>query len=1406
MRAGPDPLILNGNALNDANKTSGDQQQADPRERGDATHHSALGNALAAAGDAAVRLESAAEQTIEKNLARHPGWRTAVSVLGWGLVAAYFIFAGVFLGLRYWLLPNIGRYSDVIERAVSQAVGERVTIGSVQAGWEGLRPEISLADVRIHDREGRVALSLPVIEAVVGWSSVFYGSVRFESLALERPDLEVRRDAEGHLYVAGLELRSGSSAPGFSDWLLAQRAVLIRDGRVAWDDGRRKARRLELAGVSLLVRNSGNVHRFALRAVTARELASAIDLRGELRGVSAASLGDWSGRLFAELEYTDLAAWREWIDYPVEVKNGQGGVRVWFDVAEGRVTEVTADVALAGVAARIAPDLPMLELDYLRGRLGASRKTTTPSAGVLDLLPGDNATRPAQLEQHVSGRGVSLRTKGGVALAPADFALNLRQPAQGGGPADARGEFNANALDLQPLAQLAEFLPFPEAFRKRLAETDLRGRVFDFKYAWSGAPEAPHQYTLHARFDALGARASAGLPGVSNISGMADATEKGGSITIAAKNASLELPDILGESRRAFETLGGQVGWKRGNDKVDISFNQLAFANPSLAGSLSGTYELRAGTRGTIDITGQFPRAEAATGWRYIPFIPPPVRDYLAGALLAGRASDVKLRLKGDLAKFPFSDPRQGTFQVAAKFNGVDFSYGEAWPRLTAASGDLLFEGLRMQVLAQRAGILGARVVNVRASIPDLYHGNELLTVEGQAEGPSSEFLRYIESSPVTKMIDGATQDLRATGTGRLQIRVDLPVRNLNATRVAGNYVFQNNQVTLDDLPVFTQVNGRLDFSEAGFALRGITAQWMGGPLTVSGQPRADGSVLLAAQGSANVAQFRRAFDIPFLAQANGTTAWRSTAVVRKRAVDVVFDSSLQGVSIDLPAPLGKTAAESLPLRVERAMNPDADLFKRYPALRLPARGDAFAVAIGGAASGAGVGPGRLSAVVVRRPEGRGFAVERGAVALGETAVLPDRPGIVVSGSVPVLEVERWQAALDAPPSSPAAPSTPASSSLVAINLRIAALDMAGKRFNDLNVRAVNRSGQWGGTVEAKEFAGEVQWRPEGRGRVLARLKHLSLPEDRVIAQAGQVAAPSSPPSPSAAPAPQAQRELPALDIVAEEFSLRDKKLGKLEMVAFNTADAREWRIEKLRLSTPDSDMSLDGVWQTWAARPSVNVNVKLEVSDAGKYLERLGYPKVMQNGSAHLEGKIGWTGSPQSIDYPTLMGNLSLTAEKGQFLKADPGIAKLLGVLSLQSLVTLDLRDLFREGFSYDTLGGTATVTKGVMATQDFRMKGPSAQVNMSGTIDLARETQNLHLRVVPSVGDGASTIAGFFLANPVFGIGATILQRLLKDPLGQIFSVEYDVTGTWNDPKVARTRVEAPKGSGGGNSGGPQ
>ena len=54
------------------------------------------------------------------------------------------------------------------------------------------------------------------------------------------------------------------------------------------------------------------------------------------------------------------------------------------------------------------------------------------------------------------------------------------------------------------------------------------------------------------------------------------------------------------------------------------------------------------------------------------------------------------------------------------------------------------------------------------------------------------------------------------------------------------------------------------------------------------------------------------------------------------------------------------------------------------------------------------------------------------------------------------------------------------------------------------------------------------------------------------------------------------------------------------------------------------------------------------------------------------------------------MSGELLLSASKGRFVKIDPGIGKLLAVVSLQILpkvVTLDFRDMFSQGFAFDKI-----------------------------------------------------------------------------------------------------------------------
>jgi uncharacterized protein YhdP len=42
----------------------------------------------------------------------------------------------------------------------------------------------------------------------------------------------------------------------------------------------------------------------------------------------------------------------------------------------------------------------------------------------------------------------------------------------------------------------------------------------------------------------------------------------------------------------------------------------------------------------------------------------------------------------------------------------------------------------------------------------------------------------------------------------------------------------------------------------------------------------------------------------------------------------------------------------------------------------------------------------------------------------------------------------------------------------------------------------------------------------------------------------------------------------------------------------------------------------------------------------------------------------------------------------------------------------------------------------------------------------------------------------------NPIIGVGAWVLQKALGDPLGQMLSFEYEVSGTWSAPAVMRKK----------------
>ena len=1246
--------------------------------------------------------------------------------LAWLLIAAALICAAVVLSLRYWFLPNIEHYRQDIAAAVSRAANLRITIGRISADWDGMRPHLKLEQVTVYDELGRRALDLARVESTIAWRSIPTLRPHFHSLDVFRPTLAVRRDAKGRLSVAGITMRPEDTKSSFSEWLLQQPDVEVHDATVSWTDELRAAPVLELSAVRLQMVNGGGRHRFGLHAQPPPALAGPIDARGDMRGTSADILSNLNGQVYLQLDSADLAAWRAWIDLPLELKQGAGAVRSWLTFSNNELSAISADVRLSGVLTRLRANLPQLELNAVAGWLSWKR------------LPSG---------YELSTQRLAL-TGGGTALPPADLLLRVTSDKQG----VPQGQLQANVLNLASLVMLADRLPLADEVRAQLLRFSPEGSVYDLTLKWQGALPAPARYSARGRFELLSFKQVDKWPGVSGLSGHADGNELGGTLHVSGQAAHFELPQVFA-APIDFETLTAQMSWNRLSGRTELRFHNLSFANADGAGTAFGSYRTAEGGRGDIDLTGTLTRADARAAPRYIPINElQKVKAWLARAVVAGHSNDVRFKVKGRLEDFPFAREDRGIFQVAAKVSGGTLDYAERWPRIENIEGEFQFRGARLDFVARHGYINGVKLGPVTGEIPDLKARPEILIIRGEAEGSSADFLGFIAKSPVTDMIERFSEGMQASGAGRLALKLTLPLGQLESSKVAGTYVFNNNRVVLErEIPPLEQASGRIEFTESSAHLPALSATFLGGPLSASAQAQRDAATRVTLQGRINADQMRKAGAPAWMQHLRGASDWRGSLTLRKKAPELVIESNLQGLSSSLPAPFAKSAAESVALRIER---------RAVDALH-----DRISV---------GYGDGMRAELVTRRVPGMPAQIERGVVRLGGGEVTePDKPGVWVRGALKTFDFGEWLALIR----SSDGDSAEAGQAIAGVDMKLAQVDFFGHRFSDLGVSGTTQKGVTQLNLAGREIEGAVTWRGEGKGRLVARLKKLTL----ASMKAAPLATSTKPPT-------DKFRELPALDVVVDQFEYGQKQLGKLELNAI--AQERDWRIERLQLTNADSALTAEGVWQGWLTQPRTRLNVRVEASDVGAALERWKLPTAVRRGTAKIEGHLAWAGSPHDFDYPSLSGELSVEAAKGQFLKMEPGLAKLLGILSLQALprrITLDFRDVFSDGFAFDGIVGAMKIERGIATTDNLRIAGPAARVIMSGEVDLVHETQKLRVRVIPHLSDSVS-LAGALLGGPVVGIAAFLAQKIFKDPFEQLAAFEYGVTGTWSDPQVLR------------------
>ncbi len=1368
--------------------------------------------------------------------------KIGASAAKWALglmMSAWIVLAMVWGALHFLIVPRIAELRPVAEQYASKALGVQVRLGAIAATSNGLVPSFEITDLTLTDAQNREVLRLPrVLVAVSPRSAMTLG---LEQLYIDRPVLDVRRAPDGRLWVAGLLVSPDDQQHNpATDWVFSQAELAIRHGTLNWTDETRATPPLTLTDVDLVLRNGLRSHALQFNATPPAPWGQRFGISGQFKqSLLSRHPGDWKqwqGQVYADLPQVDVAQMRRYMDVGVEVSQGAGALRAWIDINRGAMTGATADVALTQVNVRVDPTLEPVALQQVSGRLGTQ------------MLDGgfEVSTQALQFDTQDG-----LHWPGGN-LRLSAFAADNRTPA--------RGELVADKLDLAAMAQIADRLPLGAEVHGALQRLAPKGLVEQIQANWSGPLAQPIQITAKGRVVQLEIKAAehkgTHTPGVKGVDVDFDITPTGGQASVSVKDGFFDANGIFENPVIPLDQLSGEVRWKMEGQRTSVSVANLRFSNADAQGELQAKWQSAdvasakasasktTGSPGVLDLQGVLSRAQATQVHRYLPLVlSVELREYLRDAIVAGTGSNVKFKVKGNLQDFPFADPKRGEFRISAQVQDASFGYAPPrimpkdslpWPTLAQLSGELIIDHNSLRVNDARGSVLGApglQFTKADAVISDLYHDASLV-VNAQARGPLADGLGLVNDSPLAGLTNRVLAQASATGVAEYRFKLALPIYAVEKAKVQGSVTLAGNDLQISkDTPRLSRVRGVVAFSETGFSVTGGQARALGGDVRVEGgltvgTPSGSTPTTLRMQGVATAEGLRQATELDALARlgqyASGQTAYSVVLGLRGGVTELQINSTLQGLGLRLPAPLAKAEDTVLPLRLDTS------------AVRAVSATGAAGVVAGQDQLQLDVG--RLANIIyVRDVSGPTPRVLRGAIGVGlaadEWAPLPEQ-GVVANINMDTLDVDAWSKVLSgvagvevsgaAASQSVATPSVPAGNTYLPTSMAVRARELTagGRKLSNVVVGGGRDGLLWRANLDASELSGYVEYRqPSGTsaGRLYGRLARLAIGQS--TAQEVENLLDQQPTS------------IPALDVVIEDFELRGKKLGSLEIDAVNLgalgqlgprdtardttpreSNVREWRLNRFNLTTPEAMLTASGNWTDInaqgpapASAPTAGgggrsvkerrrtvLNFKLDIGDSGQLLQRFGMTGVLRKGSGKIEGRVDWLGSPISLDYASLGGAFNVNVENGQFLKADPGIAKLLGVLSLQALprrLALDFRDVFTDGFSFDFLRGDVVIEKGIARTNNLQMKGVNAAVLMEGQADIAKETQSIKVVVVPEINAGSASLIASVI-NPVVGLSTFLAQLILRRPLIESNTQEFFVDGTWLDPRV--TKVE--------------
>lgn len=1257
-------------------------------------------------------------------------WVLVHRLLRWGLwlLAGVLIVAALYVSLGRQLAPLVAEYRVEIEQQLQATLQQEIKIEQLEGGWRGFSPLLTARYVTLGEGENAIQVeSLYVQPDVI--ASLLNGQLRLKNLTLSGLQVQVQEDSAGRWTLQGLVLQETEERAFELNEVLAKlgqiQQLSVLDSRIIIQADGQEPLALTYAGFTL--RQTGAQQYLALRAVLPD---------GEVLQLSAQAQlmqDDWRQSqlaLYLNTPSTNLAPWiaarylHEW-----QLNTLKVGAQLWLQAEHGQVQHAALQFDTLELHGQHADAEPVqISSDAVSAFYQQHEGEQTLWFERLALTIDQRPERDLRLRASYSNADA------------AHWQLAMAQ------------------LDVADVHYMVErVLALPEVATDVLASMQPAGVLENLQVDWY--PEAPLAERLSFVSNVRDIEFSAwhDVPASSGINGYVSGGLLQGELRLASDTGfSLHLANLFAQPWQ-YQRAHAQLLWAFDDEGFTLQSPYLQVTGEE--GDIGGDFLIRLVEDATqedyMDLRVGLRDGDASFTTKYLPSRVPDFSDelehWLSTAIQAGHINQGYFQYQGSLNKG--AAPESRSLSLYFDVHNAQLEYQPGWPALTDATAQVLIEDSGVRISVDQGKILNSPVSRAYAEVTYGAAGAiPVLQLHAQLQSSVSDGLYFLQKTPLAST---AIEFAQWRGQGALPAVLDLTVPLAAQQPVHIKVALNAHKAELDIPDINVQLRnltGQFVFdSQRGLSAKKVTGSFLGQAFSgdIAAQGRAGAlSTHIDVRGLMPLERLTQWADIQQALPVSGTLPYRLRLLLEDDDSQLRVDSSLLGVTVDLPEPFAKTASQ-----------------ESYADWRMTLAGkerrywfdyaDQFSLSLAAAPNDLFAG--------------------RAQVRLGGgLARLPAQQGLRVVGRLNRVDLEAWQQVLQRY----AVPDGAEQQIFKRAQLEIRQLQGFGLSANNLALDFRPQKTGWRLALDSPQIKGELV-NSGAQQPMHVRLAHLFLPADAKGDSSGQDAL-----------ADIDMRDIPALDIQVGALHWGDAQLGAL---------ALKTRPQAAGVLFDQLDLSLKGLhlngqlgWQRSQGTVNSWYKGRLSGDDLAEVLQAWGFAANISSRNFRADADLRWAGSPAAFDVEKISGDIEVNLQKGQLTSVDGSaqVLRIFGLLNFDSIgrrLRLDFSDLFSKGLAYDRIKGHFLVNKGVYQTQKpLHLSGPSSDLELQGQLDLVSDQVKATLLVTLPLTNNLP-LAAIAIGAPAVGGALFIVDRLIGDRLSRFASVTYHISGDWQQPDIS-------------------